>query len=252
MTFVMNYIMAFPKGLILINIILILGMFGDILSLILNNTILDSSTFENAFIILSLVVAGLIIFGLSKRKLFFYGLALVWFGIQIMLALRMIITGSGMETLYHYAVPVTRLLIFSAFIWYLVILKGYFKGDPDESYKRKENIFIGIIIALFIMQFLFTFMLPQFVEIYRINSIMTDIEGKEVPVALDICMNRSDKDYCIVKVVEMNRDSYDFGEGEICEEISSSQRRNSCYLILSECSKITDELKISLCNSLSK
>lgn len=255
-----------PKGLSWIKAILVLGIIGGVLSLILKKIIFSSvgflsGTLGDIFIIISLVIMILIWVGIHKRIDSFYKLALIWFGLEILLSLITLITSLfSLESFNQLSIPLIRILLNSLFVWYLLKRKDYFYAKEqlfnleDPIIQSQEKIFKRILIAIFIIYLVFAMVGPKAFEMYQMVTIMKGVADKEVPVALDLCRAKSpsDKDYCIYKIVEFKKKSYDFRSGEVCEEISSSKYKNSCYLVLNQCSKITDENVKNICNSLSK
>lgn len=254
-----------PTGLSWIKAILILSIIGGFFSLILKKTIFYNNTFMGGafgdiLIITSIVIMILIIFGINKRIDTFYKLALIWFSIEILISLITIITGAfNIKSANQITAPIIKILLNSLFIWYLSKRKDYFYSKKpfnkeDQKTKREEKIFKKSLIIIIIIYVVFAMIGQAAYETYKTATIMKEIKGKEVPEALNLCREKSstDKDYCIYKIVELNKENHDFGNGEVCEEITSTSYKNKCYIILNKCDKISDENLKRLCNSLLK
>ena len=91
----------------------------------------------------------------------------------------------------------------------------------------------------------------QINDVNRIATVMPGYGRLDVPDALALCRQKqpADKDFCLYNMVEMKRREYDFGDGEVCLEISSTNYRDNCHLLLYQCDKISDISTRNLCQS---
>ncbi len=253
-----------PQGLRWIKAIMVLEIIGGILSLVLKKTLFTSIGFlsgalDDIFIVVSLVIMILIWIGIHKRIDSSYKLALIWFSIVILFSVIYLIVSLFSFESYKLSYPIIRILVYPLFLWYLSKRKDYFynKEKPfnfeDPINQKQEKIFKWAIIALLTL-YILSPAVPVVFDTYKMFAVMNGVADKDVPTALDLCRAKSssDKDYCISKIVEFKKEKYDFGNGEVCQEISSTKYRNGCYLLLSQCSKITDENIKNICNSLVK
>jgi len=243
-----------PKGLSWIRSILILGIVGGIIALILKNTFIPiigifGGLVGDIFIVVSILVTFIIVVGITKRKEYTYNISLIWFAVQILVSIASFVISFNFMDLM-------RIFLYLLFIWYMMKMRDYFfhRDIPFDHenpvIKKQEKIMkYGILLFIIIMV-----AAPQLSEIYMVAMIMPGFGKLEVSDALNMCRekNQNEMDFCIYYLVKLKRDDYDFGNGEVCQEISSIYYKDQCYLYVYQCDKITDEGTRQICYSLSK
>ncbi|MGM5488835.1 MAG: hypothetical protein ACQESG_07850 [Nanobdellota archaeon] len=235
-----------PAGILLINILLLLAMGTALVSLVVALFYVSGmGTFWLVYHGISLVVMGLIVIGLFMGKPFFRSLAIIWFNVEILFHLVLMVETGGSLVL-----AIAGILMNAFFIWYLVRREDYFEGKFDLAHpiiQREERIFMVAVIGLVVISFVIGFIIPQVVAFYQEVTVMNDISGKDVPEALEICRNGTYTDYCIFTVVETHHKRHDFEVG-VCKEIAEVEYRDACYLVLDECAKIVEDDTKALCS----
>ena len=255
-----------PKGLVWIEAILGLGIIGGVLSLILKKVIFTSidflkGTLWDVLIIFSIILMFLMIIGIRKRIAAFYIIILVWFGLDIVFSLISFFDHLfSLESANQIIYPIIKIALNSLFIWYLSRRKEYFvKGQSLVKldvplFKKQEKRFRKFLVLIFIVYIILMLIGPKTFELYKTVKVMKNIADKDVPTALQLCREKDpdDRDFCIFKIVEYNRRTYDFGDGEVCSEISDLKYRDGCFLLLTLCDKISDSNTGDACDSLVK
>ena len=252
-----------PEGLVNIKALLILFIIGGVLLLLLNKSLLIgaglfSGFIGDIFIVISLVVMILIVVGINKRSYTLYKLALIWFSLMILEdVIYVIIQLFNLEYFNQLLGVAPHLSFMCLFMWYLLKRKDYFvdKYQPfnfdDPIVQKQEKTFKRAVIGIFIILFIIIF-LPKTTDLYKTITIMKGVYDKDVPTALELCRSKNiaDRDFCIYEIVKSKNKEYDFGEGEVCEEISSSKYKDNCYMLLYQCNKLTNKNAKNICETL--
>lgn len=117
--------------------------------------------------------------------------------------------------------------------------------------KNKLIITSAIIITIILLMIYFA---PRAIYIYKTATTLKGVLDKDTETALDLCRAKekeSDQDFCIMRIVELKENEYDFGNGTICEEIKKQDYKENCYLSLIQCEKIEKEGTKAACYFLS-
>ena len=120
------------------------------------------------------------------------------------------------------------------------------RNEPPKSKKKKKFVIIALLILAFI------FLQPGLIDNFREFSVVKDIAGKDITVALEICKAKSsfNRDPCIYLLSKGSKDRYNYTDPDFCLQIEGLDYRDKCYMELLQCEKISDEVAKKVCTKI--
>ncbi|MFC1728058.1 hypothetical protein ACFLZ7_01170 [Nanoarchaeota archaeon] len=186
--------------------------------------------------VISVVLLGLIIFGLAKKKYWVFWLSLGWFAYGVINA---IVSAFMIQTQFlilknmMLLSAVSVLLLNGLIVWYIYSEKEFFKTKHLNKVTRaKDHMFVYIIASVLIISILLTLTIG--VNFYKTtvktaNSIIE--EFTLVGASEFVCDQKigEERDICyVVLAVTLNET-----DGEMCESVESDFYKLTCYRAIS-------------------